>query len=481
MSAGVLEDRLAASEPVRAVRGALVAAGVEGWLVGGVVRDALLGRPLVDIDVAVAGDARAAARIAARALGGPSFPLSEDFGAWRALDRRRAVAADVSPLQGETIEQDLARRDFTINAIAVPLAGGEPLDPHGGVRDLAAGELRVLGASAYEQDPLRPLRLVRLAAELAMEPDAETERLTRAAAPRLSEPSGERVFGELRRLLVAPGALDGLELARRLDVLAAVLPEVDALQGVEQSAYHHLDVYEHTVEVLREQIALLEGDRLGEVLGEHARAVREVLAEPLADGLTREQALRLGALLHDVAKPRTRAVRDDGRVTFVGHDVAGDEMVGEILGRMRTSGRLRAHVGALARHHLALGFLVHERPLDRAAVYRYLDRCGPVAVDVTVLSCADRLATRGRKAEQAIAAHLEVARELVGPALEWHRGGPPRPPVRGDELAAELGIRPGPELGELLARLAEAAYTGEAPTRAEAIALARRLRADSPW
>lgn len=476
MTGSTLSDRLAGSAPVRALREALAELDGEAWLVGGVVRDALLGRPLVDVDLAVDGDPEAFARRAARALGGPCFPLSDAFGAWRALARDRAVACDVSPLQGETIAADLARRDFTVNAIAIPLAGGEPIDPHGGLADLETGVLRVLGASAYADDPLRTLRLVRLVAELGMAPDEETERLTQEAAPRLTEPSGERVFAELRRLLVAPGALEGLELARRLGVLAAALPEVDALRGVDQSRYHHLDVYGHTLEVLREQIALLEGDRLDELFGADAPRLRELLDEPLADELTRGQALRLGALFHDVAKPQTRGVRDDGRVTFVGHDAAGSDLIDRIFRRLRTSERLRAHVAALARHHLALGFLVHERPLDRADVYRYLSRCDPVGADVTVLSCADRLATRGRNAEAAIAAHLELARELIGPALDWHADGPPRPPIRGDELAAEVGIEPGPELGRLIARLSEAVYTGEAVTRDELVALARRLR-----
>jgi poly(A) polymerase len=475
-----LADRLLAAEPVRLLREGLAAEGIEAWLVGGVVRDALLDRPLGDVDLAVAGDAELAARTAARALGGPRFPLSEEFGAWRVLSREREVACDVSPLQGETIEEDLARRDFALNAVAVPLAGGEPIDPFGGLADAEAGVLRVLGPRSYADDPLRTLRLVRLAAELSMAPDAETERLTAQAAPRLTEPSGERVFGELRRLLVAPDVLAGLELARRLGVLAAVLPEIDALQGIEQSHYHHLDVYDHTIAVLEQQIELLARDRLGELFGDAAPELDAVLAEPLADGLTRAEALRFGALFHDVAKPGTRGVREDGRVTFIGHDAAGQEIVRDVFRRLRASDRLGSHVAALTRHHLALGFLVHERPLDRTAIYGYLARCQPVEVDVSVLSCADRLATRGRNAEPAIEAHFEVARELIGPALRWHAEGPPRPPLRGDELAAELGIGPGPKLGRLLARLAEAAYTGEATTREEAVALARGLLA-SGW
>jgi enoyl-CoA hydratase/carnithine racemase len=123
--------------------------------------------------------------------------------------------------------------------------------------------------------------------------------------------------------------------------------------------------------------------------------------------------------------------------------------------------------------------MVHQRPLSRAAVYRYMTVCQPVEIEVTVLSCADRLATRGRRADAAIAAHLDLARELVAEALAWREHGPPRPPIRGDELAAELGIAPGPEIGALLARLEEARFTGEAETREEAVALARRLR-DNP-
>ena len=149
---------------------------------------------------------------------------------------------------------------------------------------------------------------------------------------------------------------------------------------------------------------------------------------------------------------------------------------GEVCRRIRTSERLSRFLEAITRHHLVLGFLVHERPLDRRAVYRYLKRTSPVEVEVTLLSCADRLATRGENAERAIDAHLELAHELMPAALEWRRSGPPRLPVRGDELAAELGIEPGPELGRLLAELEEAAYAGEVTDRAQAVELARRLR-----
>ncbi len=349
------------------------------------------------------------------------------------------------------------------------------MDPLGGRADLEARVLRVLGPQAYESDPLRPLRLARLAAELGLEPDRETERLTAAAAPRVAEAAGERVFGELRRLIISEGALAGLAIADRLGLLRAVLPELAELHHVEQSHYHHLDVYDHTLEVLAMQIGL-EG-RLDELFGADAGRVRRVLEEPLADELTRVQALRFGALLHDIGKPATREVRPEGRVTFMGHDRLGEHMVRSVCRRLRTSERLARFLEGLTRHHLVLGFLVHDRPLDRRDVYRYLALTSPVCVEVTLLSCADRLATRGRRAEQATKAHLELAAELMHAALDWREHGPPPVPIRGDELARELGIEPGPELGRLLAELAEAAYAGEATTREQAIAVARRLRA----
>ncbi len=212
------------------------------------------------------------------------------------------------------------------------------------------------------------------------------------------------------------------------------------------------------------------------IVGEaNAPGVAALLAEPLADGLSRGTALRFGALLHDIAKPPTRAFTEDGRVTFIGHDRVGAELSREILARWKAAERLRAHVAALTRHHLRLGFLVHEQPLGRRAVYRYLTACEPVPADVTLLTICDRVATRGDNARDAIAKHLALAREVLPDALAWHAAPRADPLVRGDVLARELGLEPGPRLGTLLAAIAEARWAGEVTTEAEAVALARSL------
>jgi putative nucleotidyltransferase with HDIG domain len=313
------------------------------------------------------------------------------------------------------------------------------------------------------------LRAPRIAAELGLEIDPGTRALARSEAARASEAAGERQLAELRLLIAGPDPMRGIELLDDLGLTAAVLPELDALRGVEQGPNHHLDVHGHTIAVLEETLAVESG--LERVAGSRAEEVGALLAEPLADEFTRGDALRLGALLHDIAKPQTRGERS-GFVTFIGHDRLGAEMISEICGRLRASRALTDHLRGLALHHLRLGFLVHEAPLPPRRVHEYLRATEPVGVDVTLLTVADRLSARGGgplATEDAIEAHLSLAREMIAAALDWRRDGPPEPLLRGDELAAELGIEPGPELGELLAELEAAQYAGEVSDREAAI------------
>jgi putative nucleotidyltransferase with HDIG domain len=390
----------------------------------------------------------------------------------------RAWQIDLSPLQEGSIVADLGLRDFTVNAIAEPLLGGELIDPHGGAGDVEARRLRMVSATAFDEDPLRVLRLARFACELGLQPDRETVAQAAERAPRLAEVAAERVFVELRRVIVAPAALDGIELMDQLGVTAAILPELATLRGVRQNRFHHLDVLDHTLAVLQAVIDVA-ADPEPLVGAEHAGAIAALLSQPFADELDRGGALRFGALLHDIAKPQTQALNADGTVLgFPGHDALGADVTREILTRLRASEKLRAHVAALTRHHLHAGFLVHRQPLTRRQIHDYLERCGPVAVDVTLLSLADRVATRGDNAGPAIENHLAVGRLLLAAALEREEHGPPPPLLRGDDLAQELGIAHGPQLGELVRELAAAQYAGEVQTRDDAIAHARAWLAD---
>jgi putative nucleotidyltransferase with HDIG domain len=448
-------------------------AGGEAWAVGGAVRDAALGRPVADLDLAVAGDPGAAAKAVAAELVEHAFELSAEFGTWRVVAPGRGWQVDVTALKGEGIEADLAARDFTIGAAAVPLGSGEVVDPFGGLADLERRCLRAVGPASFEDDPLRLLRAARLAAELELEIEPATADLARACASRAAEPAGERQLAELRQLLGGPDPLRGLALLDELRLTAVVLPEVEALRGVEQGPNHHLDVHGHTLAVLEHTLEV-EAD-LGRFAGERAGEVRALLDEPLADELDRAAALRFGALFHDIAKPQTRAERD-GFVGFRGHDKIGADVIAGICGRLRASRRLTRHLQGLTLHHLRLGFMIPEAPLPLRRVHDYLRATEPVAVDVTLLTVADRLSARGHgpiASPAMVEAHLSLAREMIAAALDWRRQGPPAPLLRGDELAAELGIEEGPRIGEALAELEAAQYAGEVGDRDAALAHAR--------
>ena len=465
---------MSAEAPLEAARA--IFAGQDAWIVGGAVRDRLLGRATTDLDLAVPADPADAARALARTTGGVPFRLSGAFGAWRVVGPRHAWHVDLVILRDGDIAADLAARDFTVNAMAEPLDGGDLLDPHCGRADLDARRLRMVAPDALAQDPLRTLRAVRLAVDLDLTIEPETAAAVARAAHGLGRVAAERIFGELKQVIRSPAVRTGLQLMDAHGITAEVLPELLSLRGVEQNVFHHLDVYDHTLEVL-DQVAAIERDPLAAGFGEHSEAVAELLREPLADELTRGDAMRIAALLHDAAKPWTRTERPDGGFGFPGHDREGAQLARDVLRRLRSSEKLADHVAALCLHHLRLGFLVHERPLDQREVWRYLRATEPQAADVTVFTVADRLATRGKNAEPAIRAHVELAREVLGPALARRAEGARAPLLRGDELARELGLRPGRELGELLAQLEEDRFAGAIRTREDALRRARELRA----
>ena len=227
-----------------------------------------------------------------------------------------------------------------------------------------------------------------------------------------------------------------------------------------------------------ERTLAIEAD-LPRYTGERAAEVEALLDEPLAEEMSRRTALRFGALFHDIAKPATRAERD-GFVGFKGHDVVGVDVIEAICARLRASRKLTRYLGALTLHHLRLGFMIHEMPLPARRVHDYLRATEPVTVDVTLLTVADRLSARGAgrlASPEMVEAHLQLASQMVAAGLDWRREGPPAPLLRGDEIAAELGVEEGPEIGRLLRELEAAQFAGEVADRSAALAL---LAAQTP-
>lgn len=445
------------------------------WLVGGGVRDALLGRPVHDVDLAIRGDATAAAARLARHHRAARFPLSREFGAWRVSGGSLPFQVDITPLQGETLADDLSRRDLTINALALPVgAGAERLvDNHGGRRDLAARRLRAVGPRSMAADPVRVLRAARLAEQLDCTPEAALIDQTRAASAALWTSPGERLMDELGRIVRLDRADRAIRMLDIMGGLGALVPQLEQSRGVDQSPYHQHDVLGHVLEVVEHAVAVAADPE--PVFRTQAPRVAEVLARPLGDGLSAREGLILAALTHDMAKPATRAVTAEGRVTFIGHDRLGAEMADRLMGDLRTSRRLREMVVRLVRWHLPLGFLVHRTPLSLRQIDRYLRQTAPSEAEVIVLTVADRLATNGpRTTASAIGRHLVLAREVMEQHFAIADRGPIRPPIPPDHLAAQLGVAPGPWLGRLIEALREEQLVGSVISAQQTLSFARK-------
>lgn len=462
------------ADRLEALRAPLAAVEGDAWIVGGGLRDALLGREVADVDIAVAaptGDA--AARRLARATGAGRFRLSAQFGSWRLTGGTLPFQVDITPLQGPTLGADLALRDFTVNALALPLHGPPVVvDPAGGLADLARACLRATGPGVLRADPVRVLRGARIAEQIGFRVEPGTRDLARAAAPGLWDAAPERLRDEVLRMAALPAAWRAFELLDGLGALGVLVPELEACRGLDQSDYHHRDVLGHTLEVVRHG-----GEILAEpasVFGAVAPRMRAVLDRPLADGVTRGQAMIVACLLHDMAKPATRAVTPEGRVTFWHHDRLGAEDADRLLVRLRSANRLRELVVTCIREHLRLGFLVHRQPLSLRQQDRYLRATAPAEVELTVLTVADRLATRGpRSSEAQLRRHLVLAREMMDAWARIEDREPLTPPLRGDEIARHLGRAPGPWLAALLRDLREEQLMRPGMTAARALAFAR--------
>lgn len=483
------------------------------WVVGGTLRDALLRRPIHDVDLAVSVPALPLAQAVADAVGASYVPLHEHHAVARIV-LANGVVLDLAQLRAATIEADLRARDFTANALAAPLLAdgtvGGLIDPLAGQVDIGAGVLRLCSPHAFADDPLRMLRAARLAATLEWTFDPALDAALRANAPQIGTVSAERVREELLALLATRCAAPWLRYLDRTGILTLLIPELDRTHGETQPIVHFLDVWEHTLE------AVCAGEWLwAHLTDDHrpappappadaddpyppaffqfpvaARIYPELRAElhwrehvvahmqtQIAGGHERLALWKLAILLHDNAKPQTRAPKPDGGVSFHSHQDIGADVAQTIAARLRLSRAEIGYIGAVVRGHMRPGQLNEQPETTPRAAYRFFRDLGAAAVDTLLHSLADHLATRGPQLSPPHwALHGAWTDRMLG--SHWHggRGTQKRAPLlNGHTLMQELGLRPGPQLGVLLEAIREAQAVGEIDTPEAALALARRL------
>src|SRR5712691_88374 len=448
-------------------------------LVGGAVRDTLLGRPpAVDLDVALASGALDTGRRLADALGVAFVPLDTERGTARVVAPGHRV--DLADWRAPTLAGDLAARDFTVNALAVPLRallryGQAPIaDPLGGLADLTKQRLRLAGPGVLADDPVRVLRAVRLAVTLGFRLTPATRAAIRQAAPTCTSVSAERVRDEVLALMAAPATARALRLADGLGVLTAVFPEIEPMRGTSQPAPHRFDVLEHTLRAVDACDRLLA--RLPTLTPFGAELAAHV-AEPLGGGITRRQILKLATLLHDVSKPETRR-RVRGRVRFFEHDVIGAARARAIGERLRLPERAVAVLERLVRHHLRPMHLAASGELTARARYRFFRDLGGETRDLLLLVLSDASGVRGESPLR-VWGRVPLVRDLLAGWEEQRESLRHEPLLRGGDVMERFGLSPGPEVGRLLARAREAQDLGLVGTRDEALAYLDSPRGDS--
>ncbi|MFA5873404.1 MAG: HDIG domain-containing metalloprotein [Anaerolineales bacterium] len=482
--------------------------GLTVYLVGGAVRDALLGRQIHDLDFVLERDAIKIARRVANTLSRAGtgtiskadfYPLDPERDTGRVIvtneDGTRSLM-DFAAFRGPDLEADILGRDFTLNAIALNLSDNTIHDPLGGAMDLKEKRLRACSLSAFADDPVRILRGVRLAANFGFHILPETRKAMKEAVSLLGNISPERMRDELFRLL------DGLQPAaclRALDLLGAldkVLPELSALKGVEQTAPHVHDIWEHTLATVSHLEAVLAAlapdynpDTASDMLnglmvlriGRYRQQIGETFAAPLTADRSLRSLLFLAALYHDVAKPQTKKADEEGQLRFWDHDQQGAEIAASRGRALAMSNDEATRLETVIRNHMRILFhtnrLVREgKPPSRRAVYRFFRDTGAAGVDVCLLTLADMRATYEQTLPQETwAAALDVVRLMLENWFEKPAESiAPTPLVNGDDLMRELNLQPGKIIGELLEAVREAQAMGEVSTREQALDQARK-------
>ncbi len=448
------------------------------WLVGGTVRDLLLGRPAHDLDLVTPGSGLRLARRLADALGAAYFALDAERDVGRAVlleSDGSQTFVDVACSRAPTLEDDLRLRDFTINALALDLhAAAQVIDVTGGLDDLQARRLRVASDRAFRDDPLRILRGVRMAQTFGLTWDAATIALARAEAANLNQVAAERMREELVRTFMHNAAAAVRQLDA-LDALQRVLPELKALQGVTQNPPHRLDVYEHTLAVagwMQQILAWLHGapeaaPELAPLTADlaHVRpALAAHLAQTVEQGYSRAALLVWSALLHDIGKPTTRRVDAADAISFEEHEAISGRLAAALCRRLtfgRVAGQLIARTCTEHRRAGALSAATAGRP-DRRDVYRFFRGAHPVGVETALLSLADHLGAQANILRpQRWQMRCTTVQTLLT-AFVLHYAEQVEPPLLldGRQLLERLGLAPGPQIGALLGRLREEQAAG---------------------
>ncbi|MFH1096760.1 MAG: hypothetical protein V1749_04600 [Candidatus Desantisbacteria bacterium] len=471
------------------------------FLVGGYVRDMVLGVTSNDYDFVVSGDALAFSQVIATAFGGRLIILDQEtqttriiFSQQSAVDSQQSVVKiptssffslptapplqpttyiDISPLKGTDIIHDLQLRDITINSLAINLLQpGSIIDPLNGLDDLKQKRIQIIGRHSIIDDPLRLIRAVRFSAQLQFTITPGSIAIIKELAHLISTVAIERIVYELFLIMSVEYAHPYIVLTCNLGLLKEIIPEIVAAKDVPQNEFHHLDVWNHLLQTLfhLEDIC----HRLEELFPKWHQDIQKYLQEEIS-GTNRYCLLKLASILHDIGKPACASI-ENGRLRFFGHDLKSGDMM-EIIGiRMKLSAKQTESLKCMVTHHMRPGYLVEAEKVTDRAVYRFFKATQQEGIAVLLLSLADRYATMGPASSvEGIEKHYETVCYLMEKLYSHQPSANPPRLINGHDLMEYLCLPSSPLIGRLLQAVEEGAAEGRITGRMAALEYAREV------
>ena len=440
------------------------------YLVGGSLRDRILNLPSSDYDFALAGDVREFARKVAEKLGAHLIQIGKkDKAVYRVVTGTSTL--DFSSIEGKSIEDDLNRRDFTINALGYELRSEKLVDPVGGLDDIRSKRIRLISKDAILADPLRMLRAFRFAAVLDFEITSETLMSIKEQSCLITRAAGERIHDEMLKIMEVDSSFPYVKQMAEAGILSGIIPELEACRGCVQNREHRFDVFEHTMQTYKEIETILSNP--GKVWPESAVAVSDYLRKE-----NHRVLLKWVALLHDLGKPKTRSIDETGKIRFLRHEDTGADIAQDICARLRMSAKSREYITFLVKKHLYPLFLFvsHQKGnLTSKAIVRLIAKYQDDIIGLLIHGLADQRA-KAQETPEGLEAFSSFLKQILmvyfcdlKPRMEAPRL------VTGQDLIDHFGLVPSKVFGKILNKVEEARLNGDIRTRKEAFKLVERL------
>lgn len=440
------------------------------YLVGGTIRDFYFGVENFDKDIVVVNaDAKKFAKSLADALDATFVPLDEEFKIYRLVLQDKTNFIDIAAPVGKNIEEDINRRDLTINALAVNLKTFEIIDIVGGLNDLKTKKIRHISEKNFIDDPLRLLRIYRFQSVLGFGLDDELKKIVKKHRSKIKKPAIERVSYELLKLFSGSYCEKALFDMNKSGLLEEIFPIIKDVKTVPSNPHHHLALFEHSVEVVKQ---------ISEVYEISSQEVKNHLNTIDFGGVSRLAHLKLAGLLHDIGKPSTWTIeQDSGKHRFIKHDDIGSKMAADVLKKMKFSKKQIDYIQKMVKYHIYPSHVVATPDINDKIYMRLIRKMGNDVIDIVVLAMADRLSARGVEiTNEIVEKNLNNLQALLGFYLNIKDALKPLPKLlSGEEIMQILKLSPSKELGNIIKSLQEAQLEGNVTTKEDAISFIKSL------